>query len=51
MPPLISATNLTKQFKRASKQPGFTGALKHLVKPEFNEFTAVDDVSFSIEQG
>lgn len=49
--PLIRATNLTKHFKRASKNPGFSGALKHLVKPVFNEFTAVDDVSFTIEPG
>lgn len=49
--PIISATNLSKQFRRASKEPGFSGALKHLVRPRFQEFTAVDNVSFSIEAG
>lgn len=48
---IISATDLTKNFKRAQKEPGFKGALKHLVKPCFNEFTAVDGVSFTIEEG
>lgn len=51
MPPIISAQALTKQFKRARKEPGFTGALKHLVSPHFDEFTAVDNVNFEIEDG
>lgn len=51
MTSIISATNLTKEFKRAKKEPGFRGALKHLVRPEFREFTAVENVSFSIEPG
>lgn len=51
MASIISATNVSKQFKRARKDPGFKGALKHLVKPVFQEFTAVDSVSFSIEAG
>ena len=51
MLPLITARNLSKDFKRPLKEPGFAGALKHLVKPRFREFTAVDDVSFEIEAG
>lgn len=51
MSALITATNLGKQFRRPLKEPGFTGALKHLVKPQFRELTAVDSVSFSIEAG
>lgn len=51
MAPIISASHVSKRFRRAQKNPGFTGALKHLVKPVFAEFTAVDDVSFSIEPG
>ncbi|MCO5217063.1 MAG: ATP-binding cassette domain-containing protein [Thermomicrobiales bacterium] len=51
MAPIISASHVSKKFKRAKKNPGFTGALKHLVKPVFTEFTAVDDVSFTIEPG
>lgn len=51
MAPIITASQVSKRFKRAKKSPGFTGALKHLVKPVFNEFTAVDGVSFTIEAG
>ena len=49
--PIISATNLSKVFRRAAKEPGFSGALKHLVRPNFRELTAVEDVSFEIEAG
>ena len=51
MPPIISASNLTKQFRRSQKAPGLRGALTHLVKPRFTEFTAVDDVNFTIDAG
>lgn len=51
MPPIISANNVTKQYNRALKDPGIKGALKHLVQPRFDEFTAVDNVSFEIEAG
>lgn len=51
MEPLISATNLSKQFRRSSKAPGLRGALTHLVKPQFGEFTAVDSVDFAINAG
>lgn len=51
MAPLISATNLSKDFRRPLKNPGFAGALKHLVKPRFREFTAVDSVNLEIEAG
>lgn len=49
--PIISANQVTKAFRRPLKDPGFKGALKHLVMPRFNEFTAVDEVSFEIEAG
>jgi ABC-2 type transport system ATP-binding protein len=51
MEPIISARNLSKQFRRAQKQPGLRGALTHLVKPRFSEFTAVDSVDFTINAG
>ena len=49
--PIISAINLSKSFRRPLKEPGFAGALKHLVRPRFRELTAVEDVSFEIEAG
>lgn len=51
MAPLITAENVSKQFRRPRKEPGFSGALKHLVKPRFQDLSAVRDVSFEIEAG
>jgi ABC-2 type transport system ATP-binding protein len=51
MEPIISARSLSKQFRRAQKEPGLRGALTHLVKPRFSEFTAVDSVDFTINAG
>lgn len=51
MTALIRAENLSKAFKRPLKDPGFSGALKHLVKPRFQEVTAVESVNFEIDPG
>ncbi len=49
--PVIEVRNLSKKFKTVKKQKGLKGAVKGLFKPERKIVTAVDDVSFSIEQG
>ncbi len=49
--PVIEVKNLSKRFKTIKKQKGLKGAVKGLFKPERKIVTAVDDVSFSIEQG
>lgn len=49
--PVIEVKNLSKRFKTVKKQKGLKGAVKGLFKPERKIVTAVDDVSFSIEQG
>lgn len=49
--PIIHATHLTKRFRRPKKQPGMAGALRHLVRPEHDEFTAVDDIDLTIHEG
>lgn len=49
--PVIEVKNLSKRFKTVKKQKGLKGAVKALFKPERKIVTAVDDVSFSIEQG
>ncbi len=49
--PVIEVKNLSKRFKTVKKQKGLKGAIKGLFKPERKIVTAVDDVSFSIEQG
>ncbi len=49
--PVIEVKNLSKRFKTVKKQKGLKGAVKGLFKPERKIVTAVDDISFSIEQG
>jgi len=49
--PIIRARGLTKRFKRAVKGNGLTGALRHLVRPEYTDVTAVDGVSLEIMPG
>lgn len=49
--PVIEVRNLKKEFRTVKKQKGLKGAVKGLFKPERKIITAVDDVSFSIEQG
>lgn len=46
--PIIQASGLTKRFRRPAKQPGLTGALRHLFRPEYTDFTAVDDIDLLI---
>lgn len=49
--PIIHARSLTKRFRRPVKQPGMAGALRHLVRPEYTDFTAVDNVDLTIMPG
>ncbi len=49
--PIIRASGLTKRFKRAVKGNGLKGALRHLVRPEYTDVTAVDDISLTIMPG
>lgn len=48
---VIEVKHLNKTFKTVKKEKGLKGAVKALFKPERRIVTAVDDVSFSIEQG
>ena len=48
---LISVAQLTKTYRVAEKQPGFAGTLRHFIRRRIRDVTAVQDVSFSIEQG
>jgi ABC-2 type transport system ATP-binding protein len=50
-PPIIQASGLTKRFRRATKQPGTAGALRHLFRPQYTDFTAVDNVDLTIMPG
>ncbi|MDP9799819.1 ABC-2 type transport system ATP-binding protein [Catenuloplanes nepalensis] len=48
---LVEASGLTKIFRRPVKDPGFRGALRHLVAPSHRDVTAVDGVDLRIEPG
>lgn len=47
----ISIKNLSKEFRVKTKEKGFKGILKSLVKPKYKIIKAVDNISFSIEKG
>src|SRR5476649_2669377 len=48
---VIEVSNLTKAFRTYKKQPGFAGAIKGLVRRQYEQTVAVGDVNFSIEPG
>ncbi len=48
---MIEVQNLTRIFRTYKKQPGFWGGVKGLVKREFEELAAANDISFSIQEG
>jgi ABC-2 type transport system ATP-binding protein len=48
---LIEAKELTKQFRQAIKDPGLSGAFKHLFHARYKENVAVDHIDLSIEAG
>src|SRR5262249_36931350 len=47
----IEANGLTKTFRTYKKEPGLRGALKGLLRRRYETVTAVNDVSFRIEEG
>lgn len=49
--PLITVSHLKKYFKVYKKEPGLKGSFKSLWDRKYEEVKAVDDVSFTIEQG
>lgn len=49
--PIIEAKGLTKVYRVYQKKEGIFGALRGLVRREYKEVRAVDDVSFTIEPG
>jgi ABC-2 type transport system ATP-binding protein len=48
---MIEVRNLTRVFRTYKKQPGFWGGVKGLVKRDFEEIVAANDVSFDIGEG
>ncbi|MDO8609464.1 MAG: ATP-binding cassette domain-containing protein [bacterium] len=48
---IISVSHLTKYFQIYQKQPGFSGSIKSLFHRKYFDSKAVDDISFSINEG
>lgn len=48
---IIEVNNLVKKYKIIEKEEGLKGYFKHLIKPKYREFKAVDEISFTIEEG
>lgn len=48
---MIEVKNLKKEFKMNKKYPGFKGAIKSFFSREYTTKTAVDDISFTINDG
>ncbi|WP_042167572.1 ABC transporter ATP-binding protein [Paenibacillus gorillae] len=49
--PLIEVQNLRKEFKRQKRRDGFWPLMKSLVYREYEQKVAVEDISFTIDQG
>jgi ABC-2 type transport system ATP-binding protein len=49
--PVVEVHGLTKAFRTYKQQPGFSGALKGLLRRKYELTFAVKEVSFSIEEG
>lgn len=49
--PLIKVNNLSRSFEQYKKEPGLAGSIKGLFKREKFAVTAVDNVSFAIDEG
>ncbi len=47
----ISVSNLKKYYKIYKKEPGLIGSFKSLVQRKYYDAKAVDNISFSIEEG
>jgi ABC-2 type transport system ATP-binding protein len=48
---IIEVSGLTKAFRTYKKEPGFRGAVRGLFRRKYEQTLAVNDVSFSIEEG
>ncbi|MGG1552145.1 ABC transporter ATP-binding protein [Paenibacillus ferrarius] len=49
--PIIDVQHLRKTFVTSVRKEGRLGTLRSLIRPERREMVAVEDISFSIEQG
>jgi ABC-2 type transport system ATP-binding protein len=49
--PVIDVKQLSKVFKIPKKEPGFSGAVRGLFNPKFEDKTAVNQISFKVDAG
>ncbi len=49
--PVITVKNLCKYYRTYKKQSGLLGSIRSLVHREYHDAKAVDDISFSIDEG
>ncbi|HYK08527.1 MAG TPA: ATP-binding cassette domain-containing protein, partial [Candidatus Eisenbacteria bacterium] len=48
---IINVEHLVKEYSVYKKEPGFLGSVKSLISRKYEKVRAVDDISFSIEEG
>ncbi|WP_219216550.1 ATP-binding cassette domain-containing protein [Paenibacillus sp. S150] len=49
--PIIKVENLTKNYRRQIRNGGFVGSLQNLFNAKYEIKTAVNDISFQIDEG
>lgn len=49
--PVIEVNALSKSFRTYKKEPGFRGALKGLLRRKYETVPAVQEISFTVEEG
>ena len=47
----IEVNNLSKTFKVKLKEKGLKGSLKSIVRPKYQVVKAVNDISFTVDEG
>jgi len=47
----ISVSHLVKHYRIHKKEPGFLGSVSSLLSPHYEQVSAVEDISFSIDEG
>lgn len=48
---IIEVKNLTKEYKQKKSAGSLKEIFMNILKPDFNKYTAVDKISFSVEEG
>src|SRR4029079_14978787 len=48
---IITVDHLVKEYSVYKKEPGFLGSVKSLISRKYEKVRAVDDISFTIEEG